>query len=157
LKKYFKQYGVFYPLQSFSKSRQVDFRQIPICIDSNRKANRLLLSNLGHQISNSIQRIDDRERAILHVAAVLVNNFSNHLYAQAAHICESEKIDFDLLKPLIKETVNKIENNPPSKMQTGPAIRNDISTMNSHLAYLEKFPDIRNSYQLLSQLISKDK
>jgi len=155
LKKYFKQYGVFYPLQSFSQSLQVDFRQIPICIDSNRKANRLVLTKLGQQISDSVQRIDDQERAILHVAGVLVNNFSNHLYAQAAQICESENINFDLLKPLIKETVKKIENDPPSKMQTGPAIRNDLSTIDRHLAYLEKFPDIRHSYRLLSQLISK--
>ncbi len=150
---YFKNYGVFYPLQSFSKTRKVAFSTIPICIEAGRKKDRKLLRKLGNKISQKVARISDTERAILHVAAVIVNNFTNHLFHIGQTITEKEQIDFDLLKPLIQETLLKIENLPPYEMQTGPARRNDKKTIKKHLKYLQKFPEYAQLYTLLTKSI----
>ena len=104
----------FYPLQTFSIARKIDFANIPICIDSNLKKHRTLLEKLGKRISQSVHQINDRERAILHVAAVFVNNFSNNLFTIGEKITATENLPFDILKPLIQETVDKISQHPPS-------------------------------------------
>jgi len=150
---YFKYYGVFYPLQSFSKSRKVAFSTIPICVDAGRKKDRKVLRKLAKKITKKVANISDQERAILHVAAVIVNNFTNHLFHIGQTITEKEQINFDLLKPLIQETVLKIENFPPLEMQTGPARRNDEKTIKKHLQYLQKFPEYAQLYTLLTKSI----
>jgi len=155
LKPYFKNYGIFYPLQTFSIARKIDFENIPICVDSNLKKHRTLLEKLGKQISQSVHQINDKERAILHVAAVFVNNFSNNLFTIGEKITSTENLPFDILKPLIKETVDKIANHSPSKMQTGPANRGDQITIDLHLKYLEKnFPEFIEVYQTMTQSIN---
>ncbi|MEL6926830.1 MAG: Rossmann-like and DUF2520 domain-containing protein, partial [Bacteroidota bacterium] len=153
LQPYFKNYGVFYPLQSLSIDREVDFRQIPLCIDAAVSDAAKTLYQLAGRLSDRVAYVTDDDRKKLHVAAVLVNNFTNLLYTQAAVICEQEGLDFDLLKPLISETAAKIQQHDPTKMQTGPAARGDLKTIERHLRYLKKFPDIRSSYQLLSKLL----
>ncbi|MFT6320196.1 MAG: putative short-subunit dehydrogenase-like oxidoreductase (DUF2520 family) [Granulosicoccus sp.] len=155
LKPYFKNYGIFYPLQTFSIGREVDFANIPICIDSNLKKHRILLEKLGKRISQNVHQINDRERAILHVAAVFVNNFSNNLFTIGEKITSTEHLPFDILKPLIKETVDKITQHAPSEMQTGPAKRGDEITIQLHLKYLEKnFPEFIEVYQTMTQNIN---
>ena len=155
LKPYFKNYGIFYPLQTFSMERKVDFANIPICIDSNLKKHRILLEKLGKRISQNVHQINDRERAILHVAAVFVNNFSNNLFTIGEKITSTENLPFDILRPLIKETVDKIATHSPTKMQTGPAKRGDEITIDLHLKYLEKnFPEFIEVYQTMTRNIN---
>ena len=151
--RHFKHYGVFYPLQTFSKTRHVKFSTIPICIDAGKKKDRKILESIGTKISKKVARISDEERSILHVAAVMVNNFSNHLFHLGKQITDGAQIDFDLLKPLILETVLKIEQHPPYEMQTGPARRNDDKTIKKHLKYLQKFPEYAQLYNLLTKSI----
>lgn len=155
LKPYFKNYGIFYPLQTFSIGREVDFDKIPICIDGNLKKHRILLEKLGKQISSKVFYINDQERRILHVAAVFVNNFANNLFTIGEKITLKEGLDFDILKPLIHETVLKISDHSPSQMQTGPAKRGDHTTITTHLQYLEKnFPKLIEVYQVMTKSIN---
>lgn len=153
LSKYFKNYGVFYPLQTFSKNRSVQFSTIPICIAASRKKDRKILRKIAKKISKKVAIISDEERAVLHVAAVIVNNFTNHLFHIGQSLTDTERIDFDLLKPLILETVLKIDDFPPYEMQTGPARRNDEKTIKKHLKYLRKFPNSAQLYTLLTKSI----
>ena len=150
---YFSKFGIFYPLQTFSKNRKVRFSNIPICIYAKRTEDVFLLKKLGRRISQKVVALSDEERAKVHVAAVMVNNFTNHLFHLSHSILAKEKIDFDILKPLIQETVLKIQNHTPFEMQTGPARREDEETIKKHLAYLEKFPEYLPIYQLLSKSI----
>jgi len=149
----FSKFGVFYPLQSFSKARKIRFANIPICVDAGQPKDLKKLLKLGALISNTVATINDKERAILHVAAVIVNNFTNHLFYLGQQITAKEQIDFDLLKPLITETVLKIANHSPLDMQTGPARRQDEKTIKKHLAYLRKFPNYPHLYTLLTKSI----
>lgn len=157
LKPYFKNYGILYPLQTFSVARKVNFENIPICVDSNLKKNRILLEKLGNSISQNVHQINDQERAILHVAAVFVNNFSNNLFTIGDKITSTENLPFDILKPLIKETVEKITHHSPSEMQTGPAKRGDQTTIDLHLKYLENnFPEFIEVYQTMTRNINSN-
>lgn len=128
--------GVFYPLQSFSKQRKVEFKNIPICIEAKNAEDIRLLRKLGSEISENVVDISSEQRAKLHIAAVFVNNFTNYLYTIGNNILKEEDLSFDLLKPLIKETAYKIEILSPKAAQTGPAKRNDIKTIEKHLQLL---------------------
>lgn len=150
---HFDNYGVFYPLQSFSKDRKVDFKEIPLCLEANSAKNLGILKALAGSISEHILEINSNQRKTLHLAAVYVNNFTNHLYALGAALCEKNNLSFDILKPLIRETASKIENLAPQEAQTGPALRNDLKTINSHLELLD--PDQQNIYKTLTQSIQK--
>ena len=145
--------GVFYPLQSFSIDRGVEMKSVPFCIHSkNVKVKKLLLA-LARKLSDEVHQIDDKQRSILHLAAVFSSNFSNHMYHIAASICEENKVDFDILKPLIIETAAKIKNATPYKMQTGPARRDDQITIKSHLKELSGNKSNKDIYKLISQNI----
>lgn len=154
---HFQRFGIFYPLQTFSISKEVDFEQIPICVHANHDADLQDLENLARQISPKVYRIDDEQRAILHVAAVFVNNFTNYLFQIGYDILEKENLPFDLLRPLIRETAAKVQVHPPAEMQTGPAIRGDQATIGKHLQYLEKFPEYKSLYKLLTTSLEKIK
>ncbi|MDX1942300.1 MAG: F420-dependent NADP oxidoreductase [Saprospiraceae bacterium] len=155
LQPYTQRYGIFYPLQTFSISKEVDFEQIPICIHANNKEDVIFLENIAKRISSKVYRINDEQRAILHVAAVFVNNFTNHLFQIGYNILEKENLPFDLLRPLIRETAEKIQEHSPAGMQTGPAVRGDKATIKRHLLYLEKFPEYRSLYDSLTKSIQK--
>lgn len=146
--------GVFYPLQSFSKYREVVYDRIPICIESETAADLGLLKKIGNCISKKVVEINSEERAKLHLAAVFVNNFVNHLYQIGHDILADTSISFDLLKPLIQETANKIDYLTPFEAQTGPAKRADIKTIEKHLHLLEK-NKYREIYLLLTNAIKK--
>ncbi|MCF6222161.1 MAG: DUF2520 domain-containing protein [Flavobacteriaceae bacterium] len=125
--------GVFYPLQTFSKEQTVDFKSVAINIEVAHKKDFDLLERFAKSISNYVYEIDSFQREKLHVAAVFANNFSNHMFKIAKDICDEHNISFDILKPLIKETAEKIQNIDPKQAQTGPAKRNDQSIIKKHL------------------------
>lgn len=146
--------GVFYPLQSFSKTAEIDFSNVPICVEIDRLADVPILKKLVTVIGSPYYRINSDQRATLHLAAVFVNNFSNQLYRIAHEITESTSVEFEILKPLIMETAHKIESISPYMAQTGPAIRKDKRTIKKHLNAL-KNPIHKDIYQLLTKSIQK--
>lgn len=150
---YFENYGVFYPLQTFSVNHQVDFSTIPMCLEAANTALLNELWQLAGRISPSVHSINSQQRKTLHLAAVFVNNFVNHLYACGAEILGQKGLDFDLLKPLILETAQKVQNMPPMDAQTGPARRNDQQVMNDHLKMLETNPELKKIYSFVSESI----
>ncbi len=147
--------GVFYPLQTFSKKRKVLFDSIPLCIEAEREKDVLLLQKLAESISTTIHQVSSQKRAYLHLAAVFVNNFVNHLYKIGADICQNQNFEFDILKPLILETAHKIEELGPEKAQTGPSKRDDSNTIDTHLELLKGNTIHEEIYSLLSQSISE--
>jgi len=149
--------GVFYPFQTFSKEKKnVDFNSIPILIEAQTERDLKLLNRLGHLLSQNVQIADSQQRKALHVSGVFAANFVNHLYEQAHQILEEHQLSFDLLKPLILEVAKKVQEIPPQQAQTGPAIRGDQKTINSHLKFL-KNPVQKEIYNLLTESIKKNK
>ena len=144
--------GVFYPLQTFTKNKAVDFKTIPICLESENATDYQLLNTVAKSISDAIFAINSEQRKALHVAAVFVNNFTNHLYEIGSEICEENQVSFDILKPLIAETANKIMVLSPQEAQTGPAKRNDTATIEAHEAFLTNQNHL-NIYKILTQSI----
>jgi len=146
-------YGVFYPLQTFSKSRKVDFSVIPICIEANHPSNLMKLQELAGRLSESVRQINTEERKTLHMAAVFANNFVNHFYAVGASILQDKHLSFDLLKPLILETAAKVQTLHPIDAQTGPAQRNDQGIINAQLNMLQDRPDFKKIYSFVTESI----
>ena len=144
-----KNHGVFYPLQTFSKQKEVDFSQIPLCLEANLSENLNMLKKVAHAIDGPVHLINSAQRKALHVAAVFVNNFTNHLYTIGEELCKAHKVPFSVLQPLIAETADKVRHLPPSLAQTGPAVRGDQKILDDHLQYLTQ-----ESHQKLYQLIS---
>lgn len=147
--------GVFYPLQTFTKENKTRKLEIPMCIESEYNEDIKLLIDLCKYLNLKFYQVDYEKRKILHLAAVFSNNFSNHLYSIAYKITKNNNIDFDILKPLIQETANKILLLEPAKAQTGPARRDDMVTINNHLKLL-KNDDYRNIYKTFTQLIKDE-
>ncbi|HLF51851.1 Rossmann-like and DUF2520 domain-containing protein [Flavobacterium sp.] len=147
--------GVFYPLQTFSKNKAVDFRNIPICLESENATDFQLLEKVAKTISDSVFAINTEQRKALHIAAVFVNNFVNHLYQIGNDICTENQVPFDILKPLIQETADKVMTLSPIEAQTGPAKRNDNETINAHLSFLSD-ENQKNIYKILTQSIQNN-
>lgn len=149
--------GVFYPLQTFSKTKEVDFLTVPVCIEGANETITQTLKELAQSISNNVVEIDSTQRKTLHLAAVFACNFPNYLYHIAQELLADKQMDFNLLRPLILETAEKVQNNLPANVQTGPAIRNDQKTMEAHWALLDYEPEWATLYKMLSQgIIKKD-
>jgi len=146
-------YGVFYPLQTFSKNRKVDFSSIPICIESNNLGLQEDLMELAERISTNIHLIDSEQRKQLHLSAVFTCNFANHMYSIGQKLLAEKDVDFDLLKPLIKETAEKVQELDPVSAQTGPAIRFDKEIMTKHENELKDLPDFQKIYRFVSESI----
>ncbi|TBN06876.1 DUF2520 domain-containing protein [Hyunsoonleella flava] len=144
--------GVFYPLQSFTKTADLDFSEIPICIETLEKTDYHVLKSLALKLGGPVKKVNSDQRKILHLAAVFVNNFTNQMYRIAHEITESEATEFDLLKPLILETANKIQDLSPYMAQTGPARRNDLKTIKNHLKLL-KNEEHQEIYKLMTRSI----
>jgi predicted short-subunit dehydrogenase-like oxidoreductase (DUF2520 family) len=145
--------GVFYPIQTFSKDAPMDFANVPICIEAIKSADYHTLKALAIHLGSPTKRVNSDQRRVLHLAAVFVNNFTNQLYRIAHEITESEGADFDILKPLILETANKVQELSPYNAQTGPAKRNDKKTLRKHLKLLNKNPHHKAIYELLTDSI----
>ena len=148
-----KRCGVFYPLQSFSTNKGVNFKDIPICIETKNENDLVLLENLATSISDHVYIIDSDQRKKMHLAAVFVNNFVNHLYEIGHQICNDNQIPFEILLPLIKETSEKIIKHNPKDVQTGPAVRNDQITIQNQIDQLNT--DHAKIYSILTQSIVK--
>lgn len=144
--------AVFYPLQTLSKDKTINFQEIPVCLEAQNDADYELLENIAHSISKNVQKINSEQRKSLHVSAVFVSNFVNYLYQIGYEICTSNNIDFKILKPLILETANKIITLSPIDAQTGPAKRNDTQTINAHLNLLSD-ENQKEIYKLLTKSI----
>ena len=129
--------GVLYMLQTFSKDVDLDFTEVPICIEALHKAESQFLKELGYALGGKVHKVNSDQRKALHLAAVFANNFTNHIYRIAHEICEKDSAEFDILKPLIKETARKIETVSPYRAQTGPAKRGDKKTIKKQLKALD--------------------
>lgn len=144
--------GVFYPLQTFSKNKNIDYSIIPFCLEAENTADFKLLETVAKSVSAAVYSISSEQRKALHVAAVFVSNFTNHLYHLGQEICEENQLPFTILKPLIQETADKINTLDPVDAQTGPAIRHDSNTTDAHLAFLQD-ENKKNIYKILTQSI----
>ena len=147
------QAGVFYPLQTFSIVKTVSFDNIPICIEATDNFQLQVLKKLAAKLSNQVYELDGEKRKVLHLAAVFACNFPNHMFALANQILETNGLDFNIIRPLIAETADKVMSNLPGNVQTGPAIRGDENTMNKHLGMLSSTPELQHIYQTLSDSI----
>ncbi len=145
--------GVLYPLQTFSKLKKVDFREIPIFIEISDEKTEHTMMPLAGAISNKVYKIGSEERKALHVAAVFASNFTNHMLAMAQDILEQNSLNFDWLIPLITETINKSLALGPGQAQTGPAKRGDLEVLDEHLEFLRGQKSVAAIYKLVSQHI----
>lgn len=150
-----KNIGVFYPLQTFTIERPLDFKSIPICLEANSQANLDLLNKLAGRISSNFQDVDSDQRKILHLAAVFACNFPNFMYSIAENILKNSGLDFNILKPLILETAEKIQHVKPHEAQTGPALRGDDKIINEHLELLKNSPEFYKLYSDISKIIKE--
>ena len=153
LSPFFERFGVFYPLQSFSFEHNPVWSKIPFCVDASIPEDLLFLKKTAKRVGNLVYHVNDEQRARLHIAAVFANNFANHCFAVAEKILDDQSLPFEMLHPLMEETVAKALQESPARMQTGPAARGDIETMRKHLHLLEAYPDLQKMYKLFSSNI----
>ena len=155
LSNYSGQIGVLYPLQTFSKERLLDFREIPLFIEANSEKNLITIQGIANKLSGKVTITNSEKRQVLHIAAVFACNFVNHLYVLSGDVLEKQGLSFDLLKPLIEETVRKIEHLHPKQAQTGPAVRFDKKIISKHIEALNDEPRLKDMYQFISESIYK--
>ena len=146
-------YGVFYPMQTFSKQREVDFREIPLFVEASGAEELSLLKKLGSVLSNRVSEATSEQRKSLHLAAVFACNFTNHMYALADKLLQRYGLSFDAMLPLVDETARKVHTLPPKEAQTGPAVRYDRQVIQAHLDLLADDPGMQQIYRLLSDSI----
>jgi predicted short-subunit dehydrogenase-like oxidoreductase (DUF2520 family) len=154
LKNYSK-HGIFYPLQTFSKQKKLDFSTVPICLEANSDEVFTKLELLAKDLSDKVYKVNSEQRKALHLAAVFACNFTNLMYDISENLCQESGLDFDILRPLIHETAEKVQFHKPSEVQTGPAARNDKKIIDAHLQLLDQHPDFQNIYKILTQEIIK--
>lgn len=154
LKNISSNYGIIYPLQSLIKDSR-ETPEIPLLIDGSTPEITNVIMEFSKTLSDNVAVADDKERLKFHVAAVIVNNFTNHMFAMADEFSRKENIDFEKLYPLIDETVQRVKHHSPQDVQTGPAIREDIYTLGKHLQILSSHPDLKYLYLKLSESILK--
>ena len=147
--------GVFYPLQTFNKNKPLDLKQVPFLIEASNEKSEVILLQLATELSQFVSRANSENRKKVHLAAVYVNNFTNHIFKIAADLMEKEGLSFELLQPLINETIRKIANDHPANTQTGPAKRNDQDVIQEHLRMLEPYPNYSEVYQSITKSIQK--
>lgn len=148
-----KNYGVFYPLQTFSKNVELDFNEIPLFIEASTTEAAEKIKTLARTIVKKVYDADSKTRKQMHIAAVFACNFANHLWTIADDILAEKNLPFDVLMPLIKASVEKIGQVPPKDAQTGPAARNDLKVIGEHLKQLSG--DNKQIYQMLTDSIIK--
>ncbi len=154
-KPFTKTYGCIYPLQSFTKDRELNFLNIPFFIEANSTDTLASLNSFTSKLSEKVQEIDPVKKSILHLAAVFANNFSNHMYSIAFELLKRNNLPFEYLGPLIEETMHKAQNINPGKAQTGPAVRNDQEVLKQHIEMLTNEPEWQKIYTFVSESIQK--
>jgi predicted short-subunit dehydrogenase-like oxidoreductase (DUF2520 family) len=153
LNKSSENYGIFYPLQTITKGIQINFSDVPLCIDANNEKSLISLKLLAKRLTNKVYEINTSQRQELHLAAVFANNFTNHLLGISKQILERKNIPFDIIFPLIDQTIEKAKQNNPFDVQTGPAKRQEMAIMENHKSRLDD--DEREIYEILSNKIIK--
>ena len=154
--KKFKNFGVFYPLQTFSKERKINFEEVPVLIEGNNPKSLEHIRKVADSISPHVFEIDSATRKTIHLSAVVANNFTNHLFVQAEKILAKKNIPFPILGPLLHETVIKAILLSPSEAQTGPAKRGDTKIIEEHQKMLKNDSSMSKIYKLLSESIEKE-
>ena len=154
LKNISRNYGVLYPLQSLRKEMN-ELPAIPFLVDGNTEDNIALIMDFAQTISTQVAIANDEQRLKIHVAAVVVSNFTNHLYALAAEYCSKENVPFNMMLPLIKEVANRLNYFPPQQMQTGPAVRNDVATIEKQIGLLKNYKELKEIYSLFTKSIQQ--
>jgi len=150
----FTHFAVLYPMQTFSKSQELDIKTVPFFIESPETEIADSIRNLALKLSSKVSFLQSEQRIKLHISAVFACNFVNHLFTQASDVLTDIGLNFELLKPLVAQTVEKAFKIPPSEGQTGPAVRNDQNTVNKHIESIKNNNDMQNLYKLLSESIS---
>ncbi len=145
--------GVFYPLQSLHRNRTVNWLELPVCLEASSNEALNELTWLASRISNNVTVLSSDERRWLHLAAVIVSNFTNFLFIQAEALCKEHGLSFDLLYPLIQETAQRLKHSAPNNWQTGPARRNDKEVMKLHLEMLKDNLELQRLYSEFSESI----
>ena len=145
--------GVFYPLQTFTKNKKIDFKQTPIFIESVNQGTDAVLTTLAKAISGQVKKIASEERKAMHIAAVFASNFTNHMLSISKGIMEQNGLNYEWLKPLISETINKSLQLGPEEAQTGPAMRGDLEILEKHLTFLQDDEAVAEIYKIVSQHI----
>ncbi len=148
-----RNYGVMYPLQTFIKTRPVDFTVVPVCVEGCNEEVEDRIYHMASQFTGVVRRINSERRQILHLAAVFACNFTNHMYAIANAILQEANLEFDLMQPLVKETAGKVMYRKPGEVQTGPAIRNDKNILEKHLDLLSSNARYREIYKSITNSI----
>lgn len=149
--------GVFYPLQTFPKHGKLNFRKIPLCLEASSQANFHHLAELAGRISDTVINLGSNDRKLLHLTAVFASNFTNFMFSVSQDLLKRHNIDFNLLRPLIAQTVKNVRKEDAFKLQTGPAVREDTTIMQEHLRLLSDNPDYRDIYKVISDSIIKYK
>ena len=154
LKDYFENYGSLYPLQTFSKHKELDYSKIPFFVEGNNEHSENKVFDFINRFTKNVRKIDSRQRESIHLSAVFACNFTNFMFTSAEKILNDNSLDFEILLPLIEETVNKVKHLSPQKAQTGPAVRKDLKIIDKHLNYLNKNnKDLASVYELISKMI----
>lgn len=147
-------YGVFYPMQTFSKTKDVDFERIPVFIEGNSIETEDVIKSLANKLSQRVLRLSSADRKYIHLAAVWACNFTNYCYMVASDILGEHGIPFDVMLPLINETTEKIQKISPKEAQTGPAVRGDRNVMSKQLELMNGKEDLQELYKMLSKGIN---
>ena len=147
-------FGIFYPMYSFATD-DIDFRKVPVFISSENEEMKALLKSLAEALGSKSYEISDTQRQYLHLSAVFANNFTNFMATISKELVEDNGLDFKVLQSLFEETLRNVGKGEPATFQTGPAKRADVKTLEAHLHLLEKYPEYRQIYQLLSENIMK--
>jgi predicted short-subunit dehydrogenase-like oxidoreductase (DUF2520 family) len=147
--------SVFYPLQTFSKSKPVDFQTVPVLLESEDEQTLHALQSVAASISREVHLVSSNKRKQLHLAAVFACNFTNHLLGISREILQQAALPPTLLQPLIQETIAKAAQQPPFQVQTGPAIRHDQNVIEEHLHMLQDYPTYQQLYQQLTNSIQQ--
>ncbi len=149
------EHGIFYPLQTFSVERKVDFKGLPFLIEAADNITLQLLTELANALGGKVYIVDSERRKIIHLAAVFACNFTNHMLTLGSELVKKAGFSFELLEPLIKETVLKALESGPANSQTGPAVRNDYNTLEKHMELLSFSPELQKLYNDMTSSIIK--
>jgi predicted short-subunit dehydrogenase-like oxidoreductase (DUF2520 family) len=150
-------FGVLYPLQTFTKEKSLDFSHVPVFIEANNKENLDRIRSVAGKLTDRVYALGSNERMYLHLAAVIASNFSNHMYAAAEKIMKKHHLNFNLLEPLLEETLHKAFQLSPEEAQTGPASRGNLQVIQKHMALLGDDPELKELYRVVSEGIMTEK